>query len=339
LNRLSIFLLFMIVPAWLCAQRLVLDTLIVTFNPDSISNHISIGLIDTVLDERGVEDPALLDISEKNQYIFVPVDQHILADRPVAEVIHNGLKGEHGDSAESMHLRLRHLDFSSQRKLHASVFVYQTGDSIGELLYECSIPKKNGQKTKERYHSLVEQLVFRIGSDLSETNSDAIQSLTNYRKISKENPWMQLQTGSGMSVLAGGDFLIDAYLTFVFPEIKKFRRQSVGAMRYRRMDRFESIEWGLASDWMTYRYHPDWVVRFKSQLMFGLNRWNDMETFKHKLYDGFLLDFSFGQSIHYHPKNSRSVILGLGLIENAYYIYSTGFQFDAGLTIQVGVQL
>lgn len=341
-------------PASSFAQKLVLDTLIVTFNTDSISNRLSFVRIDTVFDERGVDDPALLDMSEKNQYIFVPVDLKILADRPVADVIQDGLKGEadknllNEKSGESIRLGLRHLDFSSQTHyifrpvshLHASVFVFQKDKSIGELLYECTIPHKLiGRKTRDRYRSLVEQLVDRIGSDLSEMNSDAIQNLANYRKISEENPWMQFKAGSDMAILTGGNFLIDAYLTFVFPEINKSRLQSVGSMRYRHMERFDSIEWGVISEWVIRRFHPAWVMRFKSQLMFGLNRWNDMKTFKHELYDAFLLDFSLGQSVHYHPKNSRSITLGLGLIENVYYIYSTGIRFDAGLMIQIGMQL
>jgi len=348
LNRLCVILLFIILPSSLYPQKLVLDTLIVNFKPDSNAIQLAGGRIDTVVDERDVENSALLDYSEKNQYIFVPVDRQILADRPVAEVIRNGLKAGKKNSGQSSRLGLRHLDFSSHTRyffrpvslLHASVVVYNKDESIGELLYECTIPHKlSGGKIRERYRSLVEQLVRRIGSDLSEMNSGTIQSLANYRKISKQNPWMQLQTGSNMSVLTGGNFLLDVYLTFVFPETKMLRFQSPGIMRYRHMERFESIEWGLASAWMTRRYRPNWVTRFKAQLMFGLNRWNDMKTFNHKLYDAFLLDFSLGQSVHYFPKNSRSVTLGLGLVENVYYIYSTGICFDAGLMVQVGVQL
>jgi len=338
----------MIMPSSLYSQKLVLDTLIVNFKPDSITNHLSLVRIDTVFDERNVENPALIDFSEKNQYIFVPVDQQILADRPVAEVLHNGLIVKNKGTGESIRLGLKHLDFSSRTQffirpvsqLHASVFVYDKGKSIGELFYECSIPHKlGGRKIRARYRSLIEQLVSRIGSDLNKMNNGVIQDLANYRGISKRNPWMQLQAGSDMAILKGGNFLMDVYLTFVFPETKMSRFQSVGTMRYRHMERFESIEWGLASGWITRRCHPDWVLRFKTQLMFGLNRWNDMQTVEHKLYDAFLLDFSLGQSVHYFPKNSRSITLGLGLIENVYYIYSTGIQFDAGLMIQVGVQL
>jgi len=63
-----------------------------------------------------------------------------------------------------------------------------------------------------------------------------------------------------------------------------------------------------------------------------------MKTYKHKLYDVFLLDLSLGQSLHYVGKNRRSITLGLGLIENVYYIHSTGIRIDAGLMIQAGVQ-
>lgn len=347
MNRSSVIFLLMITLTSSYAQKLVLDTLIVNFNPDSISSHHSLVRIDTVFDDRGVDDPALLDYGEKKQFIFVPVDQQILADRPVTEVIHNGLNVDDENSGESINLGLMHLDFSFQKhyffrnvfQLHASVFIYEKGDTIGELIYGCEISRWfRGLKTKLRYQFLVEELVRRIGSDLNGTNSGAIQNLTNCRIISEQNPWMQLQAGSEMAILTGGDFLIDGYITFVFPEIIKSWIQSVGTMRYRHMDRFESIEWGIASDWMTRRYRPDWVFRFKSQLMFGLNRWNDMKSFKHKLYDAFLLDISFGQSLHYHPKNSRSISLGLGLIENVYYIYSTGIRIDAGLILQAGVQ-
>ena len=347
LVRFSFVLLLMITSAPSFAQKLVLDTLLVKCNPDSLAINLSLPRIDTVYDERGVDDPALLDWDEKKQYIFIPVDQKILAHRPVAEVIQNALKAGDENSGECIRLGLAHLDFSDQKqflfrnvfRLHASLFVYEKDKAVGELVYRCQSPRWfRGLKIRRRYQSLIGELVRRIGSDLNGKNSIAIQNLANCRMISKQNPWMQLQAGSEMTLLTDGDFIIDGYLTFVYPEIRKRWIQSVGTMRYRHMDRFESIEWGLTSDWMMQRYHPDWALRFKSQLMIGINRWKDMKTYKHKLYDVFLLDLSLGQSLHYVGKNRRSITLGLGLIENVYYIHSTGIRIDAGLMIQAGVQ-
>ena len=131
MNHLLVFLLLLTTLTTLNAQKLVLDTLVVSFSRDSLSSHLSVQ-IDTVLDERDVDDPALLDYGEKNQYMFIPVDQKILAHRQITEVIQNGLEGETKQAGESTCLGLRHLDFSSQTqyfiqpvsKLHASVYVY-----------------------------------------------------------------------------------------------------------------------------------------------------------------------------------------------------------------------
>lgn len=348
LNRFCVFFLFLCTPFSSFAQKLVLDTLLVKFQPDSISNFHSPIRIDTVFDLRNVENPALLEYAETTQYMFIPVDQKILADRPLAEVIQNGLLPNDQNSEIALNLGLNHLDFSKQSHyffrhvavLNAQLLVHAKGDTLGELIYTCKIPRWfRGLKTKQRYRFLMNELVHRIGSDLSRPEPGAVQSLPNYRNYSAKNPWMQLQTGAETALLTNGGFLIDGYMSFVFPEVKKTWLQPAGTIRYRQMDGFESIEWGMTSNWILYRYRPNWVMRFKSQLMFGLNRWKDMKTYKHELYDAFLLDFSLGQSIYYFQKNSRSVTMGIGLLENIYYIDSKGLRFEVGPVIQLGVQL
>ena len=326
------------------AQNLVLDTLIVPLNLSRLSLDESPKRIWSILEKRNVENPALLNIDEINRFIFVPVDRKILADRPVVDGMMQALN-DTLDSGKKCRLDLNHLEFSAKKvlfvnryALNASVTIYRDDQPAGELVYEYRLSRLLGLKIKPRYQRLMQGFLSQLYFDLNGPGPESIQSLPNFRNYSERPIWMQLLAGAEMTILPGGHFLFDGTLNFTYPEAGKFWMNPVSVMRYRRMASFESVEWGISSAWLNFRFHPKGLFRMKTQLMFGINRWNDMKTFKHELYDALLLDFSLGQSIHFHPKNARGITFGLGLLENVYYVYSMGMRFDAGLTFQAGVQ-
>jgi hypothetical protein len=90
---------------------------------------------------------------------------------------------------------------------------------------------------------------------------------------------------------------------------------------------------------MRYRLNPLWLAGYRCNLLFGLNRWKNMKQTDHELYDALIGDFSMMQSIHYHPKNAKTVTFGFGLYQGIYYVYSRDISFEAGFTVHLGMQL
>ena len=160
----------------------------------------------------------------------------------------------------------------------------------------------------------------------------------NFRFSQPGFPWMQLSTGAEIILLQKG-FLIDSYLTFSYPETKRLFNKSARTLRFRREKKFDSIEYGLVNGSLNYRLNSKFLLQFKYDLFFGINRWKDMNVTKHKVYDALIGDLSFSQSLIFHPIHKKTLFVGFGLFQNAYYIYSKNFQFQPGLIINAGLQL
>jgi hypothetical protein len=160
----------------------------------------------------------------------------------------------------------------------------------------------------------------------------------NYRPFRPNAPWLQLNTDANFIWLPDG-FLVDGFLGFTYPEVQRSFLKSVTTLRYRQAEQFETIEFSLISKFLNYRLHPKYLFQFKSQLFLGINRWKDMETTRHKLYDALLGELSFSQNILFQPRHARTLYFGLGLHQNVYYIYTKGFKLQPGLIINIGMQL
>jgi hypothetical protein len=147
-------------------------------------------------------------------------------------------------------------------------------------------------------------------------------------------------------MVAGLDFsvgtqglMMDGDIFFGHREAQKRFFRSGYSVRYRYSETFESIEFGLSNDYWFYRCRPSLVFRAKSQLMYGFNRWNDVKTADHKIWDAFIINYSLSQSLIYDPLDKRSIVLGLGLVEDLYYVYSKSAQFQLGLLVNLGFKL
>ena len=160
----------------------------------------------------------------------------------------------------------------------------------------------------------------------------------NFRSYSPNAPWIQLNAG-GDFILTSDGFLIDGSLHFAYPEARRLFFNSAGIIRFRHQKKFESIEYGLLNNSLNYRLNTRYIFQFRSHFLFGLNRWKDMNTVKHKLYDALIGDFSICQRLHYHPRYARTPIFGLGLCQSVYYIYSRGFKFQFGLLVHLGGEI
>ena len=81
------------------------------------------------------------------------------------------------------------------------------------------------------------------------------------------------------------------------------------------------------------------MFRLKSQIMLGINRWDDIDANGHDMWDIILVDVSFSQTIQFNPRSRGSILLGVGLMESANYVYSKGLRFQPGVVLQAGFKL
>jgi len=333
----------------LFAQTLVQDTLLVSFEKlDTLKSEV---FIDTIIDGRG-EDPNHIGIYEKTRYLFVPVDLLIYTGKPLNTALKDIMEmPENNDS--SIPLRLIVDEFTLQKKssylLYSSISLYQksgsngNGEFKGQLLYETAY--KNPifrDNLKKGFESVTQNWHREFCSDLTEI-SQAFKNgqtpvLANFRK--------QPYSGRRVNMITGIDFIAgnhgwitDGEIYFSHREARnKFTRSGYN-IRYRHGDTYESIEFGVSDRYLFYRWRNKSIFRLKSQFMIGFNRWNDYKTVNHKIWDAFIIDYSINQSLIYNPLDKRSLVFGIGLHENIYYIYSKRLKLQFGLLLNIGLKL
>ena len=360
LKKISILLAFLFFIYFLqthvvWSQNLIQDSLQLNFEND-LSNTIQFPIkIDTVLDFRDVPYSRLIGIDEVKKYVFVPVDLHLVTSGPFADVVRDALPAAATGAKNHLSLGIYHFDISkrggflSERyKINAVVRLYgrSNADSLtpfGELIFESSLAKFfTKAELKSGYESAFRVWNQKLAHDLVAVVRGMENAGTplpyNFRPYSPNAPWMQLNVG-GNFVFTNDGFLIDGSLHFAYPEARRLFFNSSGIIRFRHQKKFESIEYGLLNNALNYRLDNKYLFQLRAHFLLGLNRWKDMKTVKHKLYDALIGDSSISQSVHFHPRFARTPIFGVGLYQSVYYIDSMGFKFQLGVLLNIGMQL
>ncbi len=337
-------------------QKLVQDSLVLDLK-SNFSDSILLPIkFDSIFDARQVANPRLVGIDEVNQYTFVPVDLLILTPKPLAEVIQAALPGATPAASQHLALGLNHfevsttkpLPFQNRHQIHASMTLFQSNPSdtltpIGELIFDSGITKffkkpklKTGYETA--FQVYLQDLTRTLQACANHFENSQNPLPYNYRPFRSNPPWLQLNTGTQVIWLPQG-FLVDGHLFFTYPEVTRTFQKSITTLRYRKDEVFETIEFSLFSKFLNYRLNSKFLFQFRSQLFLGINRWKDLQTAKHKLYDAVLGDLSFSQNFLFHPVHARTLYFGIGLHQNVYYIYAKNFKFQPGFIFQIGMQL
>ncbi len=347
-----VFILFLIQYS-LYAQNLIQDTLLISF--DKPENAGTGARIDTVLDSRDTH-PRLLAEYEHTKYMFVPVDLLILSKNPLNEEIQNAVQGP-GSPGQGTGYKLVLDEFELTKRgvslfyphyqLYASVHIYESSgqaDSnyIGQLLYEEKIHKPFfGDKLENGFKSVSSEWLKDMRADLGSLSSAenmSINSLQNFR--AQKYYGRSVNMLSGIDIHGGTrDWLLDGEILFSSREAYKSYYRDGYNIRYRNSRKYESIELGLSGDYLFYRLDRNFLFRAKSQLMLGFNSWNDLDTAKHKLWDAFIADYSLSQSIIYNPLDKSSLVFGLGISQDVYYIYSKKINFQLSFLLNLGLKL
>lgn len=351
-----VFIIFLLSPNVTQSQKLIADSLVLDLKyilPDSQQQTAA---IDTVLDIRNVKAPKLIGISEKTHYGIVPVDYHIKAHKPLNQIIQEVLPFNDSTKTPALSLGLKHFELSKHSsfwlfekyRLKALLEIYNrtNPDSlspIGELIFDSDVNEFFlNAELKKGYEKVFGVWCQELAENLNSLSLNLKNNQNplpyNFRFYRPGLPWMQLYTGVDFIYLQNG-FLMDSYLTFTYPEIKRLFNKSATILRFRRDKKFDSIEYGLINSSLNYRLNSSFLLRFKYDLFFGINRWKDMNVTKHTAYDALIGDLSFSQSFIFFPIHKKTLFCGIGLFQNLYYVYSKGFQFQPGLIINAGLLL
>jgi hypothetical protein len=337
------------------AQKLVIDSLKIAFDPPACADdsRLSVG---GVFDRRD-ESPEVIGRYEVNRYAFIPVDLVIHTAEPLADEIRR-LLGASEESADGQRLKITIDDFELNQitnsllfpryQLNASFTVYgETERSppvpVGRLLYETSRRKPLFRDRLEAgYAAVVRKWQRQFVRDMRAFPADRSNPPTgknNLRPDFNPGPRTNLMAGAE-AAFSRGARILDAQIYFSRREVRTLFMRSGGYnIRYRDEKAFESIEFGLSNDYLFIRLHPRLVLRVKSLILLGLNRWNDIQAVPRKIYDAFLLDTSMSQMIQFDPLDKRSMVLGIGVQEGVNYLYSRGARFQAAVLLHLGMKL
>jgi hypothetical protein len=343
--------LFIIFPLSVSAQKFVSDSLVVEFGKYE-SKKIN-ATVDTIIDQRNLK-PNCIAIAEKKKYYNIPIDYRILISKPlITGVKEMFLNKPDGITDHNYRLEIKEFNISSEsefRKNHYTcnsiISVYSVINNKntykGTLVYETqSSIKKNKKQPQKEYETVLDSWKGDFASDMNgiiqHSSNDSTFSLPNLiinQSDFRKNMIMSLDIAYGLN-----SWVVDGEIMFSHPEPKQqfFRQGSI--LRYRHEKKYESLEFSIANTQYNYRLNHNFVFVIKPKFFWGLNYWNNDEFSNHGLQDILLLDFSVSQSILFNPFYKRSVICGLGIMENATYIYSEQVKFKPYIVFQIGIKL
>jgi len=351
-----IFILtILMIPARLTAQKMVRDSLLVSFeNPQPVP-ALQVP-IDSIRDLRN-ESPRTVGKYEVTHFLFIPVDLDIRTGKPLNREILEAFNTPADSSTfPKFRLAIDEFDLSknsgswlfSRYLLNAAFRVYwyypDSTRFIGEILYE--FPRRSGifaDKLKSGFQNAIYDWQPAFASDL---NTIAV-SLAADQTPRLENLRTEVYNGKSINLYSGVSYIrysdshiIDGEMFFSHREARRqFIRTGGYQLRFRSTNDFESISFGLSRDYLFYRLNRTFVFRGKSQLMLGVNRWKDFHTVDHKIYDAVIFEYVLGQDVIYNVLDKRSILFGIGLQENVFYIYSRDWQFNIGFSIYLGMKL
>ncbi|NOU17108.1 MAG: hypothetical protein HOO91_06070 [Bacteroidales bacterium] len=351
-KKLALLLIPLFISNFILGQSKYYDSLVIEFGKSKI-NSINL-FVDTVIDVRNTK-PSCLGVWEKKKYVFVPVDNFLQIQKPLATEIKGMFLISPNTSTNSKYrLQIDEFDvfanekfFSKNFTCNASVSVYSLKEDnkyyySGTLMYETT--SKSRVKKKNiglGYEDIIDKWKINFMLDIDKIRAckanDSLCAIPNYKRFSfpiKKNLYTNLESFIGQK-----SWLMDGEIIFSRPETeKKFYRHAY-CIRYRNDEKYESFETSVYNTQQNIRISNKMVLILKKKLFFGLNRWVESEYAKHGLEDIFLVDFSLSQSITFNQLSKKGVIAGFGIMGNVNYIYSEGALFQPYLIVQLGIKL
>lgn len=339
---------------FLIAQSLVEDTVVVAFKKRDVPKN-SIISVDRILDNRD-ENPKIVGSYEISKYIFIPVDLLIITDEPLCKEIKNLLPD--ATQLDSIYLDLTIEKFNLNKIENSLIFSHYQLAAVFNIFsgfkgeekihydqkfYDTKVKKpllrdnlKNGfEKVVWKWE---EEFLNDIAKISYEVISNRRENSVGYMRKPDKGKYVNMHSGLDFIYKSDG-YSVDGEIFFSNIESnRRFFRCGYG-IRFSNSKRFDSIILGRPVDYLFWRLSRNIVLRLKSQFGIGVNRWKDWQEFNHKFIDAFIIDYSLSEGIIYNPIDGRSLLLGFGIEENIYYIYSTGIRFSPGILFYLRIKL
>ena len=145
--------------------------------------------------------------------------------------------------------------------------------------------------------------------------------------------------GAGRFSITNRAFLAEGEMMFSHRESKPLFKRAPYSIRYRKDDKFESLELGRGGDIINRRINDYWLAQARFNVYFGFNKWKNPRDDNHELWDLFILDYAFNQGIHFDKRNKSGLVMGIGLTEGIYYNYFSGIRLEFGGYVSFGIKL
>jgi hypothetical protein len=328
------------------AQKMVQDTILVPFGE---TNHQTIPYpLDEIKDLRPKLDQ-VLDIVEKNRYVFFPVDHLVVTPEPMAKNIENFFIDTLEKPATRYKLEIE--DFRvypvngmlfSYHRLDAAIRVIQDNEYKGLLLYNEELPRKifGKEKIEQSYHYALEQWQFHFISDMNRLPGYEIdnwqEGFYNFRP-GQESARRYLNITTKTTRLLSG-WLFDGEINFSTYEARAKKHENGNMIRFRDAEKFQSFGIGRKSEHLRIRISPRFEFDLHSIFILGINKWKDVEEANRRLEEVVLFNYTLGQEILYNPFANSGLLAGIGIVEDVHYIIHHRVQFSPGISLKIGIK-
>jgi hypothetical protein len=344
---LLVFFTFTLSDQFCFSQKYLSDSSVINFGTDT-TQFIPLN-VDSVLDMRDNLHGSQIKITEVVHFVFIPVDFFYLTKSELSNEIHN-LFSSKDSSAKTYKLVIRRFEigtsegFKKVPVLLCQIEIYSgthTGikQYIGSLTYEKDGTKPPKNMDKVFYELLIESWKKEFKNDIERMSSSEIRT----RDITFDN-FVPAPDKAKEFIFTQTSFLIglnsvqlDADLGFYNPESTIQFNRHTWFFRYRNEKRFESVAFGSRSYHWYKRLNDKWVIDLDQKLCVGVNRWKDVKTYDHKLYDIAGLNAGIKAGIYYMPFGKRSFIVGITTSQDLLYIYCMDAFFRSGIGFSVGM--
>jgi hypothetical protein len=323
-------------------QSYVADTIRINIQQnDSIKFRHSLKVVD-----YRMEDPRFISVYEKKKWLFFPVDQIVIANRPIAEdLMRYQDEGSHENYLLTIHeyyIRQSASLFKKNFALNAALELSELRNTdttlLGTFYYEQAFlkSKKTGDSAgyAEAHTFYMNQIIRDIDTVCENMTTIIKPGNFHFRSGAKAASGNLYLTND---LYIGYDFWgLDAELYFSSPEpADKFSRKSY-LLRYLNYGNRESLAISGKVSLFNYRLSNNWLFQNKHAFLLGFNKWHDIDEAKRTFEEIFLFQLTATQRIFYNKIDGKGFVFGIGLMEDASYIIYNKPSYHIGFVMSWG---
>lgn len=323
-------------------QSYVADTIRVKFQKnDNIKFRHSLKIVD-----HRIEDHRFISVYEKKKWLFFPIDQIVITNQPVAEGLMS-YQNEESFNKYLLNIRQFYIQqtsslFKSNFKLNGALELSELGNTdtafLGTFYYEQTLQKSKKLTDSIGYTEALSFYTNQIISDLNAVCSDTTEitkpgdyHFRNGAKVTHKNLYF---TGDVYYGYIFWGFDVEVYFSDPEPS-NKFSRKS-HMFRYLNYGNRESMAISRKIYLFNYRLSNQWLFQNKHAFLLGFNKWHDIDEAKRTFEEIFLFQLTALQRICYNTLDRKGYTFGIGLMEEASYIFYNNPTFSIGFVISCG---